>query len=581
MNRKMKKILIGGVAVCVIGGGIYAGVMAMNNSGSVEVTPVSMLNIGYSENPLSSSGMVTDAQNQSVYADGTKVITEVFVIEGQQVKAGDPLLSFDLTSLNLAVELSRLETDRIANNITLAEHELTQLQQITPDPEEEIDPQPQPEPTPVLPEAALPDDHGARSHVISLQEAENAILEQIFTYCQVNNPDENTVGVPDENTQWVNERPQPLDGTTIYYRLTVRYHNGQSKVSDPAVLNDDVHEDTLIETAGTMDNPYTFLLQDNGVVYGKVINQAKEIGSKTYLSFVIRDDHNEVITDWLIRADQFPACADTDGYDVRNHIRAELPVAEEPVIDEKPMSGYTATQLARAIRDKKQEIRKLNLELKKAQLKLDGDRSALSDGVIYAKRDGVVRKACDPASPPQDGSAFLEVASGTGLYVSGFVSELVYDRVNVGDTVTGYSWNTGQSVTASVVSKDDYPTSAGYYNGEGNPNASYYAFEAYIEDTSNVKSGDYLELTVGETVMNSSLWISRAYIRKDNEGYYALKDDNGKLARQSVKVGRTVWGEYYEILDGLNEEDSIAFPYGKNAKVGKNTSVQNMEDYYG
>ena len=63
MNRKMKKILIGGVAVCVIGGGIYAGAMAMNNSGSVEVTPVSMLNIGYSENPLSSSGMVTDAQN--------------------------------------------------------------------------------------------------------------------------------------------------------------------------------------------------------------------------------------------------------------------------------------------------------------------------------------------------------------------------------------------------------------------------------------------------------------------------------------------------------------------------------------
>ena len=265
---------------------------------------------------------------------------------------------------------------------------------------------------------------------------------------------------------------------------------------------------------------------------------------------------------------------------MNNHILAEI-ISEEPVVEQQPMSGYTASQLARAIRDQKQEIRRLNLELKKAQLKLDGDRDALSDGVVYARRDGIVRKVSDPSSPPQDGSAFLEVASGTGMYVSGFVSELVYDRVNVGDTVTGYSWNTGKSVTASVISKDDYPTSAGYYNGEGNPNASYYAFEAYIEDTSNVKSGDYLELTVGETVMNSSLWISRAYIRKDNEGYYALKDDNGKLVRQSVKIGRTVWGEYYEILDGLNEEDSIAFPYGKNAKAGKNTSVQNMEDYYG
>ena len=581
MKPVMKKILIGGVAVCVIGGGIYAGVTAMNNSGSVEVTPVSMLNIGYSENPLSSSGMVTDAQNQSVYADGTKVITEVFVSEGQQVKAGDPLLSFDLTSLNLAVELSRLETDRIANQITLAEHELTQLQQITPDPEEEIDPVPQPEPTPVLPEAATADDHGARSHILSLQEADNAVKEQIFSYCQVSNPDENTAGVPDENTEWVSERPHPSFGTTVYYRLTVRYHNGQEKVSDPAVLNDDVHEDTLIETTGTMANPYTFLLQDNGIVYGKVINQAKDLGGKTYLSFVIKDENGEVITDWLIRADTFAACAETDGFDVRNHVKAEIPVVEEPVIDEKPMSGYTATQLARLIRDKKQEIRKLNLELKKAQLKLDGDKAALSDGVIYAKRDGVVRKVSDPSSPPQDGSAFLEVASGAGLYVSGFVSELVYDRVNVGDTVTGYSWNTGQSVSATVVSKDDFPTSAGYYNGEGNPNASYYAFEAYIEDISNVKSGDYLELTVGEAVSSSSLWISRAYIRKDNQGYYALKDDNGKLTRVSVKVGRTVWGEYYEILDGLSEDDSIAFPYGKNAKEGKKTSAMNMEDYYG
>lgn len=581
MKPVMKKILIGGITVCVIGGGIYAGVSTMNNSGSVEVTPVSMLNIGYSENPLSSSGMVTDAQNQSVYADGTKVITEVFVTEGQQVKAGDRLLSYDLTSLNMAVELSRLETDRIANNITLAEHELAQLQQITPDPEEEMEPQPQPEPVPVLPEAALPDEHGARTHIISLTEADNAVKEQVFDYCQVNNPDDTTVGVPDEDTVWVSERPLPQTGTTIYYRLTVRYHNDQVKVSTPAVLTEEMQEETLVEKTGTMANPYTFQLSEQGIVYGKVINQAKDLGEKTYLSFVIKDENGEVITDWLIRADTFASCEDTDGFDVRNHVKAETPVTEVPPVEDRPMSGYTATQLARAIRDKKQEIRKLNLELKKAQLKLEGDKAALSDGIVYAKRDGYVRKVSDPASPPQDGSAFLEVASGTGLYVSGFISELVYDRVNVGDTVTGYSWNTGANVTASIVSKDDFPTSAGYYNGEGNPNASYYAFEAYIEDTSSVKSGDYLELTVGESVSSSSLWISRAYIRKDNQGFYALKDEGGKLVRQSVKVGRTVWGEYYEILDGLNEEDSIAFPYGKNVKEGKKTSVMDMEDYNG
>ena len=31
----------------------------------------------------------------------------------------------------------------------------------------------------------------------------------------------------------------------------------------------------------------------------------------------------------------------------------------------------------------------------------------------------------------------------------------------------------------------------------------------------------------------------------------------------------------------IGKDDSIAFPYGKNAKEGKKTSAMNMEDYYG
>ena len=47
MKPKTKRIMIGTVVICVIGAGIFTGVSYMNNSGSVEVTPVSMLNIGY------------------------------------------------------------------------------------------------------------------------------------------------------------------------------------------------------------------------------------------------------------------------------------------------------------------------------------------------------------------------------------------------------------------------------------------------------------------------------------------------------------------------------------------------------
>ena len=142
MKPKLKKIIIAGVVICVAGGVIVAVKKSLDGNGSVDVESVSNLNIGYMDNPLSSSGMVYDEENQAVYADGTKTITQVFVNVGDQVHAGDRLLSYDLTSLNLAVELSRLETDRIANNITLAEHELVQLEQTKPDPEVTPDPTP-------------------------------------------------------------------------------------------------------------------------------------------------------------------------------------------------------------------------------------------------------------------------------------------------------------------------------------------------------------------------------------------------------------------------------------------------------
>lgn len=574
MNPKIRKGMIIGVGLCVIAGGVY-GVSKLANTGdSVPVTPVSMMNIGYYENPLSSSGMVYDAQNQSIYTDGTKTITEVFVSVGQQVHAGDRLLSYDLTSLNLAVELSRLETDRIANSITLAEHELKQLENTVPDPEPDIDPEPVPEPEPVLPGRAQKDANGAYPYVVTLQDAYNAISEQVFSYCLSEN-------VPDENSLWMSERPEAEEGKTLYYRLAVTYTDGRVEVSEPAEVNGRSEAALIIQT-GSKDNPYTFRLQENGVVYGKTINEGKDLNTKAYLCFEIHDAEGNITTQWLVRCDAFGTCMDTDAYDVAKHTIAQPePVIEEPVIEE-PGSGYTAVQLARAIRDKKQEIRRLNLDLRKAQLQLDSDSAALSDGVVYAKRDGVVRKACDPSAPPQDGSAFLEVASGTGLYVSGFVSELVKDQIHAGDPVTGYSWNSGQSVNASVVSVDDYPTSAGYYNGEGNPNVSYYAFEAYIEDTSGLSAGDYLELTIGEGRETEAIYISRAFVRKDAGGYYVLKDDNGVLVKQSVRVGKTVWGEYMEILEGLSVDDAITFPYGKNAKEGRSTVLdENMEAYYG
>ena len=586
MKPMLKKVIIAGVVVAVAGGGIFIAKKTMDGNGSVDVQSVSSLNIGYMDDPLRSSGMVTDAENQSIYADGTKTITEVFVTQGQQVHAGDRLLSYDLTSLSLAVEMSKLDTDRIANNITLAEHELVQLQETKPDPDVIPDPEPQPEPEKKVPEAASRDDTGAYPYVVNMSEAANAIASQIIRYCVTDNDENENAVKPDDNAQWSEEKPQVEDGKTVWYRVHVTYGDDSEKDTDSAVYENQNDED-LLEKTGTLDNPYRFRLQENGLVYGKVINDAKSLGRQSYLSFEVYDEDGQMITDWMLRADTFKDCENGTAYNVSTH------AVEDTVTDtdssnstsDIQLSGYTAAQLATAIRDKKQEIKKLNLDLRKAQMKLSEDQASLNDGIVYAKRDGIVRKVSDPANPPQDGSAFLEVASGTGLYVSGFVSELMLDKVNIGDTVSGYSWNDGETYTATITSIDSYPTSNGYYNGSGNPNVSYYGFEAYIENSSKLSSGDYLDLTIGgSSDDSSSIWISRAYVRKDGKDYYVMKEENGKLKKQVVQIGSISYGEYMEILDGITMDDYLAFPYGKNVKEGKSVQISDGSEggaYYG
>ena len=75
-----------------------------------------------------------------------------------------------------------------------------------------------------------------------------------------------------------------------------------------------------------------------------------------------------------------------------------------------------------------------------------------------------------------------------------------------------------------------------------------------------------------------ALFLYNPYIRSDDSGKYVYKvGSDGKLMKQIVTTGRTMYGEYTEILSGLTRDDYIAFPYGKNVKDG---ATVKYPDYY-
>lgn len=551
----------------------------LNSTNKIDVNSVSTLNTGYWDNPSTSTGLVSNSDRQSVLYDASKTITQVFVQEGQLVNSGDPLLSYDLTTLQSAVDTSQLDVEKAQNAIALAEHELKKLLNTTPIPDVVEEPEIQdhtPAPLPGVPEK---NGNGLYPYILSLSQAEkNFTAYKIYYTSTTSEAPEK--GPHEKASLWKEEREMKESNNTCWYWIEYTYTDGSTNAYDPKDVVEYYSDKQQIPNkeiflAGTKQNPYVFKLSENqGFVYGKLFLDNANLNQ--YLRFDVYTNDGDIDSSWLVRCDKFTTIQsinEGDMYSVISHTKEEQKYVE---VEQKPSqdlsSGYTEIELAKAIRDKKQELKTLDLGLKKAQLSLSENKALLNDGVIRAKRSGIVRNIKKTSDSLQDGNTFLEVAGGQGTYIKGSISELMLNQIKVGDTISAYCWTSGETFDAKIQSIDTVPSSNSNYNCSGNPNVSYYEFEAYAKDASKIQAGEYLELTfnsAGDTT--SSIWLSKAYVKQEGNKYYVLKDVHGKLKKQYVTVGKIVWGDTMEIKDGLSDTDYIAFAYSKNAKEGVKT----------
>lgn len=551
----------------------------LNSTNKIDVNSVSTLNTGYWDNPSTSTGFVSNSDTQSVLYDASKTITQVFVQEGQQVNAGDPLLSYDLTTLQSAVDTSQLDVEKAQNAITLAEHELKKLLNTTPIPDVVEEPEIQDHTPAPLPGVPAKDGNGFYPYVLSLSQAEKNFTAYKIYYASTTSeaPEK---GPHEEASLWKEERETKESNNTCWYWIEYTYTDSSTNAYDPKDVVEYYSDKQQIPNkeiflAGTKQNPYVFKLSEKqGFVYGKLFLDNANLNQ--YLRFDVYTNDGEIDSSWLVRCDKFTtkqSMNEGDMYSVISHAKEEQKYVE---VEQKPSqdisSGYTEIELAKAIRDKKQELKTLDLDLRKAKLSLSENKALLNDGIVRAKRSGIVRNIKDLSNPIQDSSAFLEVATGQGTYIKGSISELMLNQIKVGDTISAYCWTSGETFDAKIQSIDTVPSSNSNYNGSGNPNVSYYGFEAYAKDASKIQAGEYLELTFNlSSDTTSSIWLSKAYVKQEGNKYYVLKDVHGKLKKQYVTVGKIVWGDTMEIKDGLSDTDYIAFAYSKNAKEGVKT----------
>lgn len=133
----MKKKIIG-VTVAAAAGVLLLGgtvVFAVSSTGrqKVKVISVSELSGYYGGGTFfSTSGNITSDVSQNVYLTDNQTVEEIFVAEGDTVKEGDPLISYDMTMTNLELEMKKLDRQGVELNIQKAREDIKKLKSVKP-----------------------------------------------------------------------------------------------------------------------------------------------------------------------------------------------------------------------------------------------------------------------------------------------------------------------------------------------------------------------------------------------------------------------------------------------------------------
>lgn len=556
VGKRLKKTLI--IVACVAAGcgAVWGGLTIARNAqrGDVNVYAVGDFAMtDYWGDSSNTSGMVTTDKLQKIYISQSQTVTKVWVKEGDEVRKGEPLVSYDSTLTEATVEKAKVAYDRAVANLEAAkgqlellkkaenkeqlEAELAKLEKQLAELKEKYDKDSSPPydadaavtEKELLPTVTIKDNDG-NSHIVHYYAwTANSVLSA-----------------------------EHLLGTTFGERL-------RADAKTPEVVTNIV----LVKRAGDKVG--------GGVEasWGVRVTEKYEKGTGADDYKVSQDV--QLVTDLPAYEDKGRTYEDSEEI---TKLEKKIAYAQELVA-----ASMSREELNKAVAAKTQEIKETEISNKLAKLDLDKKLRELGDGNVYAEFSGTVKTVRDATEAYNNSEAVVELSGGGGYYVSGTLSEMDLGSVKVGDTVQISSWRTGAFCEGKIVSIDDYPTQNSNNWGDGNRNASYYPFKIFVEEDANLEPNDYVDIQYQKVSTQqqtgSSLYLQSMFIREDNgKSYVMVRNEDGRLEQRWVQTGRDLWGSYTQIRGGLTIDDYVAFPYGRDVVEGAQTKEATADQLY-
>lgn len=602
--KKRKKIwipIVSIVLVCAIGAGLAVYFTHKKK------TPVHVYNID--ENMLwtqnwdssnTSDGMVTTDKLQTVFVSATQEVTEVYVQEGQKVKKGDKLMSYDTTLSQLSLDRAKLEIERSKLRLEDAKDQLAEIKKMKPISYNPTSPTTKPTTKPTTPSTDKPSREfgNGEEYMILSGQGTSADPKVIWAKQSAQFSDKvlaELLNGADKAFLIIEVRKSDKASGAIVSRIGMQVTKEVTKVTAPAA------EALRAEGTGSYGISLLADIQTEPPETSDPGNdtepsQGTEPSEDTEPSQATEPTEDTKPTD--------PSEPTNPTDPVENYvevIRYSI-VFFQP--DDPPKesnsgstsgstsggssgggvnvnSGYTSSEIAQMRSDKEAEIKELEFSIRMAEAEYKIMQKEFDNGVVVSDIDGYVVSVQSPEDALLNDQPVIKVSGGGGFLIQGSVSELNLDDLVLGQVVEVSSWSSGMTYQGTITEIGDYPVEQYGYMG-GNPNVSYYPFTVSVDDSADLQEGSYVQLTYNTAdTASENFYLEKAFIRSEKGvSYVFVKGEDGLLEKREIQTGPSLYGSYLMILSGVEKTDSIAFPYGSNMRVGSPTEeAQTMELY--
>ncbi len=557
-HKRTKVLWIVAVILFLLAIGITLVVVGVYNQ-TIEVVPVSTIQTQWWGDDRRTYGTVTNDFSQTITLDSEERVEEVFVQSGQQVKAGDPLLAYDVSLLDL--QLSAKEYSLLAMETgLLIERELLSIMRTNP---------------------ATTQTMGSVTTAVgkSLSLLSGWFTVPVFA---ADTPDlEKAIG-PD-----------------IALQGSIAISQGDGTVQNPYLyLSESLSVDTaflqawaaVAKTAGT--DTYVKIGQyhkgdaEKQVVYALHLVFAADGGLSFDFEEVVKPQPPTSTTTSETSSTTTSETSSTTTSETSSTTTSETSstttsetsstttsdtsstTSDEPIPPPEPEPLPPApTYTPQEIYTQEQKIEGMSLDVRLLDLEIRRMRQRYEDNVAYSTVDGVVQgvqdiEQLDPTAP------ILTVLGSDAYYIKAAVSEHWLDQIAIGQTVQVTTYESAVSVEGTLVSISYYPIEKTDAFSQTS-NASEYPVVISIPSNQPVKEHESAEVSFGnQGIETGSLYIMAAYTRTENGQTYAMVEREGRLEKQILTVGKMLYGEHVEVLSGLSPDDYLAFPYGTRVQEG-------------